>query len=172
MTRAIPDEVAAALKRAEKEPLLPPAERGAATLLDRAAVMALLPHRDPFLLVDRVTALDLERGVIAARYDLGRAAPVLAGHFPGQPVWPGVLQVEAIGQAGIVLHLWRSGEGAPPSVALTHVLGARFLRPVLPGGDVEVLARVLEDGLFFTVVGQCLRDGEICSVAAVSGLSD
>src|SRR5262249_10837202 len=111
-----------------------------------------------------------ERGLIAARYDLGRARDVLAGHFPAYPVWPGVLQVEAVGQAGIVLNLRRAGEAAPPNVALTHVLGARFMRPVLPGGDVEILARVLEDGLFFTIVGQCLRDGAICSVAAVSGL--
>lgn len=172
MTRPIPDEVAAVLKRAEKEPLLPLAAEAGTPLLDREAVMALLPHRDPFLLVDRVTALDPDEGLIAARYDLARAEGVLAGHFPGQPVWPGVLQIEAIGQAGIVCHLRRSGEGAPPSVALTHVLAARFLRPVRPGGDVVVLARVLEDGLFFTIVGQCLRDGEICSVAAVSGLSD
>lgn len=170
MTRPISDELLEVLRRAEKEPLLPLEERGRGPALDRAAIEALLPHRDPFLLIDRVTALDLERGLIAARYDLARAEGVFAGHFPAFPVWPGVLQVEAVGQAGIILHLRQSGGAALDSVALTHVLGARFIRPVRPGGDVEVLARVLEDGLFFTIIGQCLRDGEICSVAAVSGL--
>jgi 3-hydroxyacyl-[acyl-carrier-protein] dehydratase len=163
-------EAAAILRRAEKEPLLDAAARAAGPERDRAAVEGLLPHRDPFLLIDRVTAIDLDQGKIAARYDLGRAAEVLAGHFPGHPVWPGVLQVEAIGQAGIILHLEREGAGGVDDVALTHIRGARFLRPVTPGEDVEVVAQVLPDGLFFTIIGQCLQRGEICSVAAVSGL--
>lgn len=170
MTRPIAPEVAELLRLAEKEPLVPAERRALGPSLDRAAIQAALPHRDPFLLIDRVTALDLEEGSVAARFDLARSREVLAGHFPDHPVWPGVLQIEAVGQAGILLVLRRAGEERPPSVALTHVLGARFMRPVLPGGDVEVLARVLEDGLFMTIIGQCLRDGEICSVAAVSGL--
>ena len=170
MADGMSEEVRAIFQRAQKEPLIAADARGGPPIMDRDAIAERLPHRDPFLLVDAVTVLDTEGGLVAARYDLGRAANVLAGHFPGQPVWPGVLQIEAIGQAGILAYLAREGGDAPPSVALTHVRGARFIRPVLPGGDVELLARVIEDGLFFTIVGQCIRDGAICSVAAVSGI--
>jgi 3-hydroxymyristoyl/3-hydroxydecanoyl-(acyl carrier protein) dehydratase len=164
-------EVEDVLRRAQKEPLIPRAERLRGPSLDRAAIEALLPHRGTMLLLDRVEALDVERGLVAARFDLGRARDVFNGHFPGRPVFPGVLQVEAIGQAGIVLLARRAGAPAE-GVALTHVLGARFLAPIGPEGDLEVLARVLEDGLFFTIVGQCVRGDEVRSVAAVSGLSD
>jgi 3-hydroxymyristoyl/3-hydroxydecanoyl-(acyl carrier protein) dehydratase len=166
------EEAREIFRRAERGPLLANAEARRGAGLGRAEIEALLPHRHPFLLLDRVDAIDRERGLVAARYDLARARDVLAGHFPARAVWPGVLQVEAIAQAGLVLHLAREEGTAPPAVALTHVLGARFLRPVEPGGDVEIQAAVLEDGLFFTIVGQCLRDGAVCSVAAVSGLGD
>ncbi len=170
MSSGMSPEIAEVFRRAAKEPLLAPGSNEGEPLLDRSQVERLLPHRDPFLLIDRVTSLDLKEGLIAARYDLSAAGPVFAGHFPHHPVWPGVLQIEAVGQAGILLHLKRSEGTELESVALTHVLQARFIREVTPGGDVEILARVFEDGLFFTIVGQCLRDGEICSAAAVSGL--
>jgi 3-hydroxyacyl-[acyl-carrier-protein] dehydratase len=170
MTEGVSEEVATLYRRAGKELLLSPEEREGETLLDRKGIEALLPHRDPFLLVDRVVRLDLEKMRIAARYDLARAEPVLAGHFPGYPVWPGVLQVEAIGQAGMILGLKKGGREGLGQVALTHIVAARFIAPILPGGEAEILATVLEEGLFFTIVGQCLRDGKICSVAALSGL--
>jgi 3-hydroxyacyl-[acyl-carrier-protein] dehydratase len=171
MSWAISEDLLRVLRRAEKEPLLPEAQRGGATLLGREALEALLPHRGLSLLLDRVVALDLQAGRVAARYDLSHGREVLKGHFPGRPVWPGVLQLESIGQAGLVLRRYQqpaaAGEAYP---ALTHVLGARFLRPVRPDGDLEVLAMVMEDGLFQTTVGQCVSGGQICSVAAVSGL--
>jgi 3-hydroxyacyl-[acyl-carrier-protein] dehydratase len=159
------DEAEALFAKARKTPLLAAPE---ATLVDRAGIERVLPHRDPFLLLDRVTLLDNDR--IAARYDLARARDVLAGHFPGHPVWPGVLQVEAIAQAGCFLQI-RSAGAQTPAVALTHVLGAQFIRPVEPGGEVEIQATVLEEGMLFTVVGQCLRRGEVCSAAVVCGLA-
>ena len=118
-----------------------------------------------------MTQIDFEEGIIAARHDLSRAQDVLAGHFPNHPVWPGVLQVEAIGQAGIFLVLKREGVVEPLHVILTHILGARFIRPILPGGEVEIQAKVLDDdGLLFTVAGQCIQGGEVCSVAALTNL--
>lgn len=163
----LPAEAAALLHRAAREPLVPLAQRREATLLDRGAVEELLPHRDPFLFVDEVTFLDQDGGLIATRASLARAEAVFAGHFPGHPVWPGVLQVEAIAQAGGLLYLKRSGLAGVPQVALTHILGARFMRPVRPGADLEVVAGVFEDGLFVTIVGQCLQGETVCSLAAL-----
>jgi 3-hydroxyacyl-[acyl-carrier-protein] dehydratase len=166
MIPTISEEVAELFHRAEKQPLV--VERGTTVVLDRAGIERHLPTRDPFLMLDRVTLLDFERPVIVARYDLSRARAVFAGHFPGYPLYPGVLQIETIGQAGIVLDAVRANTSG--RFALTHVLAARFLRPVLPGGDLEVISQILEDGLFRTVVGQVLREGQICAVAAVSGV--
>lgn len=160
------EEVAELFRRAEKGPLV--ADRGSRTVLDAAAIEDHLPQRDPFLFLDRVTLLDVERQVVAARYDLARAERIFAGHFPGRPLYPGVIQIETIGQAGIILG--RAERGSVVDFALTHVLSARFIRPVPPGGDVEVVAQAVEDGLFRTIVGQILKDGEVCAVAAVSGM--
>jgi 3-hydroxyacyl-[acyl-carrier-protein] dehydratase len=167
MKWSIPDEVADALKAAEKDRLAP---AGDGAVLDRAGIEALVPHRGEALLLDRVTALDAVRGTVVARYDLGRAAAVLAGHFPGHPVWPGTAQVEAIGQAGLVFVLATAPGREVGAVSLTRILGARLIHAVRPPADVEIVARVMEDGLFRIVVGQCLVDGRVCSVAALSGV--
>jgi 3-hydroxymyristoyl/3-hydroxydecanoyl-(acyl carrier protein) dehydratase len=159
------EETEALFRRAEKQPLC--ADPPEATVLDRAGVEERLPQRDLLLLVDRVRLW--RGGTIVAGYDLARAAEVFRGHFPGRPLFPGVLQIEAIGQAGVLLHLLESPERIE-AVTLTHVRAARFLRPVEPGAELVLMARVIEDGLFFTVVGQCLQRGAICSAAAVSGL--
>lgn len=163
----LPEEAAALFRRAEKGPLLE--DRPQTTLHDRAAVEGLLPHRDPFLLIDRVTHIDRDAGLIVARYDLSRAREIFAGHFPSRPMYPGVLHVEAVGQAGIILKLLESGERIT-QVAMTHILGARYKKPIHPGGELEIVAAAFDDGLFLTIVGQCLQDGEVCSAVALAGL--
>lgn len=167
MIATMTDEIAALYLHAEKNPLVD--DRPTATVLDRAGIEALLPHRDPFLLVDRVTMLDSERGIVIARYDLAAAREIFAGHFPSRPVYPGALQIETVGQAGIIIDGIRNG--AVASFAVTHLLAARFTRPVPPRGEIEVIAQVFDDGLFVTILGQVLHDAEICAVAAISGLS-
>jgi 3-hydroxyacyl-[acyl-carrier-protein] dehydratase len=87
--------------KACRQPLLDRAVRDTGPALDRQEVEGILQHRHPFLFVDRVTRLDRVNGVIVSRYDVSRSAGLLEGHFPGRPVWPGVLQVEAVGQAGL-----------------------------------------------------------------------
>jgi 3-hydroxyacyl-[acyl-carrier-protein] dehydratase len=154
------------LRRAAKEHLLPRTAFDQ-VVLDRAGVENLIPHRDPFLFIDAVTWFDSERQLIASRYELNRASEIFAGHFPSRPIWPGVLQIEAIGQAGLILCLLQANALRQPEPILTHVLGARFLRPIEPGGCVEIAAFVAEEGFFSVVVGQCLQHGNICSVASV-----
>lgn len=138
-----------------------------APVLDRAGIEALLPHRGLALVLDAVLHLDTDALTIVAEYDLARAAPVLEGHFPGRPVWPGLFQVEAIGQAALVVMRVRDGVR---SEVLTDVLAARFVRPIEPPGRVRIAARVLIDGLFHIVVGQCVFGGEVSSAAVLRAL--
>jgi 3-hydroxyacyl-[acyl-carrier-protein] dehydratase len=158
---------------AARGPLVPAAERDRGPFLERADVEALMPHRAPLLLIDRITRVDEDTGTIVCRYDLDRSADVFAAHFPGRPIWPGVLQVEGIGQAGLCLlrlpdrNAWRAGDAV---FALTDILEAHFVRPVLPGGDLEIVTRTHADGLFTILVGQCLQQDRVCSVAALRGI--
>jgi 3-hydroxyacyl-[acyl-carrier-protein] dehydratase len=164
-------DVAAAIQRATRAPLVP--DRGSPIVLDRRGIERVLPHRDPFLLLDAVTHLDVEQGLVAARYDLVGARDTCRGHFPGHPVYPGVLQIEAIGQAGMLLRTIQQGQaGRLNHVLLTHILAASFHHPVPPAGTLEIGAMVVEDGLFVITIGQCLHDRRICAVAAVRGLTD
>jgi 3-hydroxymyristoyl/3-hydroxydecanoyl-(acyl carrier protein) dehydratase len=160
----------AILRDATRTRLGRPGTNGPTPALDRQAIERLLPHRDPFLLVDQVDFVDRPNGLITASYDLQRASHVLAGHFPGRPVWPGVLQVEAIAQTGCLLCAIQRDE-ALDEVAATHILGARFVRPIVPGAPVEIVATGAEAGLFYTVIGQCLQHGSVCAAAVISAFT-
>lgn len=176
MTIESPAEVGSWLSSASRIPMLATAARRAGPSLDKRHVEALIPHRGPALLIDGITRVDKQHELIACRYDLDYAATVLEGHFPGRPVWPGVLQVEAVGQAGLCLSRLLAADGgsyADDGFVLTHILGAQFLAPVTPaGGGVEIVARLFRDGLFRIIVGQCLQRGVVASAAAVRGLVD
>jgi len=139
-----------------------------AHVMDRASIERLIPHRGTSLLLDSVRHIDRTARTLVAEYDLEGGASLMAGHFPGQPVWPGLLQVEAIGQAGMLLTRVERPQG-PPGV-ITDVLGARFLRLVRPPGRLRVVARVISEEPFDLVVGQCLFAGEVCSAAVLRGL--
>ena len=101
-----PRRAPALLRGALRTPVAAPA---GPPVLDRAGIEALLPHRGLALLLDTVLHLEADPPTIVAEYDLASASPVLAGHFPGRPVWPGLLQAEAIGQAGLLAARARAG---------------------------------------------------------------
>lgn len=107
-------------------------------VLDREGIEALLPHRDPMRLVDRVTAL--EAGVsIVAEHDVSPDAFWVKGHFPTEPVMPGVLIAEAMAQAAALVHL-AAGDGADV-VYLVGYDKLRFRQPVRPGDTLRLEAR-------------------------------
>ncbi len=129
--------------------------------LDVVAIRALLPHRYPFLLVDRVVELEPDKRVLAYK-NVTCNEPFFPGHFPGAPVMPGVLVIEALAQAGGLLtklsqaHAQASaaGESAMPEPAvdklyyLVKIDNARFSRMVQPGDRLElevVLKRVIRN---------------------------
>ena len=103
---------------------------------DRSALVALLPHRAPFLFIDDVDACEPAVSV-RAHYTVTGAEPFLTGHFPGNPIFPGVLQLEALAQAGAIAVL------ADPRFAdklplFGGVEEARFRRVVRPGDVLEL----------------------------------
>ncbi|MDY0339835.1 MAG: 3-hydroxyacyl-ACP dehydratase FabZ [Coriobacteriia bacterium] len=105
-------------------------------MLDRGAIMEIIPHRDPFLLVDRV--LEFEPGVSAvAELDVRDDAFWVPGHFPGHPVMPGVLIVEAMAQVGAVALLSRS-ENAGKIVFFAGIDQVRFKRQVSVGDTLTM----------------------------------
>ena len=139
----------------------------------RNDIKRILPHREPFLLVDRLTGVGFDQEAIAGSRLISSEDPIFAGHFPDYPVYPGCLEVEMIGQLGLCLHYFlgsRSTEvpsqDQPMRVRATRILGAYYLAPVLPGREVVLLAKKLEfDEYFASMIGQVIADGVVACAA-------
>jgi len=104
-------------------------------------IQKILPHRYPFLLVDRVVSIDLEASEIICVKNVTVNEPFFQGHFPGAPIMPGVLILEALAQAGgILVHQ----KGYDKKIAvLLNVNGAKFRKPVTPGDVLHLHAKGL-----------------------------
>ena len=106
-------------------------------MLDLNGIKALLPHREPFLLIDRIE--ELEPGVRAVGIkEVGHDEFWAAGHFPGNPIFPGVLVAEALAQVAGVVFLSQSDEYAGTAVYLVGMDKMRFRKPVLPGQTLRL----------------------------------
>lgn len=106
--------------------------------VDVTAIQKALPHRYPFLLVDRVVELEPNKRVLAYK-NVTCNEPFFNGHFPGHPVMPGVLVIEALAQAGGLLTQLSGGAGCDGKVFyLVKVDNARFARMVVPGDKLEL----------------------------------
>ncbi len=117
-------------------------ENAPPTTHDIAAIMALLPHRYPFLLIDRVLQVEPKQRILA-RKCVTINEGFFEGHFPGYPIMPGVLQIEAIAQAGGLLILLEYERPGDTLMLFTGVERARFRRPVTPGDVLEIEAKIL-----------------------------
>lgn len=111
---------------------------------DIQQIMQFLPHRYPFLLVDRILELEPHKKVIGLK-NVTLNEPFFQGHFPGVPVMPGVLILEAMGQAGGVLAYESSlAKAAGDLVYFTGIDKARFRKPVVPGDQLILEATILK----------------------------
>ena len=113
-----------------------------AAVWDIGWVMSVLPHRYPLLLVDRVVEMEPGRRVVAIK-NVTINEPFFVGHFPGQPVVPGVLLVEGLAQAGGLLVLHDRPDREKKLLLFTSIENARFRRPVVPGDQVRYEVEVV-----------------------------
>ena len=111
------------------------------TILDINDVQRILPHRYPFLLIDRVVELERRQRIVAIK-NVSINEPFFAGHFPNMPIMPGVLIVEAIAQAGGALLLTEVEDRDDKLMVFTGIERARFRRPVMPGDQLRIEVEV------------------------------
>ena len=118
------------------------AQADASTGLDITQIRRILPHRFPFLLIDRVISLTRKQKIVALK-NVSANEPHFAGHFPGFPIMPGVLIVEAIAQAGGALLLTEVPDRDNKLMVFTGIERARFRKPVVPGDQLRIEVEVL-----------------------------
>jgi 3-hydroxyacyl-[acyl-carrier-protein] dehydratase len=111
------------------------------TALDIHDILKILPHRYPFLLIDRVLELRRKERIVAIK-NVTINEPFFNGHFPGLPIMPGVLIVEAIAQAGGALLLTEVEDRTDKVMVFTGIERAKFRRPVSPGDQLRIEVEV------------------------------
>ena len=135
--------------------------------LTRAEIEAIIPHRAPFLFVDRVSEVEFGKRAIGWIDDVGCHQLVLSGHFPGFPVMPGAILVEALAEVGAVAALGLDGYRGKIGV-LAGLDGWKFRRMARPGDQVRLEAQLLrlrpnfgKGRLSATIAGQVAAEGEL-----------
>ena len=120
----------------------PVAEPALKQTLDIVEIMAILPHRYPFLLIDRVIEIERKQRIVAIK-NVSANEPHFTGHFPHYPIMPGVLMVEAIAQAGGALLLTEIPDRHSKLMVFTGIEQAKFRRPVTPGDQLRIEVTVI-----------------------------
>lgn len=140
--------------------------------LDINQIQAILPHRYPFLLIDRVLEIERRKKIVAIK-NVTINEPFFAGHFPNFPIMPGVLIVEAMAQAGGALLLTEVEERADKLIVFTGIEKARFRRPVVPGDqlrlEVEMLSwKAISSRIAVRIGGKGFVNGKLVCEATLS----
>ncbi len=138
-------------------------------ILDVEEIKKILPHRFPFLLVDRVTEIN-ETESIKGYKNISANEIFFQGHFPNHPVFPGVLILEAMAQLGAILILRRF----PEDKRMAYYAGidnVKFKRLVVPGDKLELIAKILKDrGSFVVMESKAYVDGDLAAEAVLKAI--
>src|SRR6266508_1737888 len=140
------------------------------TVLDTEGIKRLLPHRYPFLLVDRIIELVPRERVVGIK-QVSINEEYFQGHFPGAPVMPGVLVIEALAQCGALLALREIEDRDQKLVLFTGIREARFRRPVVPGDTLIVEVTAMRCGpRIQRMRGEAKVDGQLCADAELMSI--
>jgi beta-hydroxyacyl-ACP dehydratase FabZ len=135
-------------------------------------ILGLLPHRYPFLLIDRI--LEITDDKVVALKNVTVNEPYFQGHFPGVPVMPGVLQIEAMAQAGGILAARGASFDPKTHVMLFMAIDAvKFRKAVVPGDQLRIEVVPLRKGKIFKMKGEIFVEGQLVSSAEfLAGLAE
>lgn len=165
-----PDNLSDLVKQYSRQPCIACLSENQVSL-DQDEIKKLLPHREPFLLLDTITHVDFEAMTIAGTYHVDGRDPILKGHFPNNPVYPGVLEIEMINQLGLCLSTLdyqriNPEDLSPMSGFVTRILHSVFLQLVKPGCHLTVLVKLIEsDTLSGVALGQVYHQDKLCSMS-------
>ena len=141
-------------------------------VMDIKEIQSIIPHRYPMLLIDRVVEIEPLKRIVAIK-NITVNEEVFEGHFPGAPVFPGVMIIEAMAQTGAVLLFREIPNREEKLLYFTGIEEARFRRPVVPGDQLRLEATVLKYRMGYaklraeaTVDGQVVAEATITSVLA------
>jgi 3-hydroxyacyl-[acyl-carrier-protein] dehydratase len=140
-------------------------------VIERNEIETMIPHRPPFLWIDRVEELEPGVRCVAVKF-VDPADPIFAGHFPAQPILPGVLLIEAVAQTAGVMLGSAAPQGAPELALLAAVNRFKFFKPVTPGRELRIETKKLTDaGKMAYITGTVHVDGEMVASGELSVVS-
>lgn len=142
-----------------------------ATAVDIKRILQMIPHRYPMLMVDRVVNMQLEHSAIGIK-NVSINEPFFQGHFPSEPVMPGVLIVEAMAQTAAVLVVATFGESSEGKlVYFMSIDGVRFRRPVVPGDRLELhVEKIQSRGNVWKFSGKAMVEGKVAAEATFAAM--
>src|SRR6202008_2258891 len=137
-------------------------------ILDSNGIQKILPHRYPFLMVDAILEMERFKRIVGVK-NVSINEGVFQGHFPGQPILPGVLILEAMAQTGGLLLLQEIPDREEKLLYFVAVDDARFRRPVVPGDQLKLEVKVVNwrGGDFAKWEGRATVDGNLCAEATL-----
>ena len=139
--------------------------------LDVTRIMELIPHRYPFLLIDKVKDIVLNKSAVGIK-NVTINEGLFQGHFPGHPIFPGVLVIEAMAQTAATLVVHSLGPDAQNKLVYFMTIDeARFRKPIKPGDQIEIHVEVSRNrGTVWKFAGKAFVDGNLCSEATFSAM--
>jgi len=159
------------IKELKHSSLFPAHLDGSVTAFDRLAIERMIPHRPPLLLIDQITGLSLPERLIRGLRHIKANDPVFLGHFPGYPIYPGVLQIEMVAQLGLCLAYFVlnntnqvDSQHRPVMAMVTKVHHASFHVGVFPEQHLTIYSKVVEfNEITGLIAGQLFCSDKLCS---------